>query len=321
MDGERSGGLPASEIHRPVLRDEVVDFLSGVSGATIVDGTIGLGGHAEALLEANDDTRVVGIDRDETALELSERRLARFGERVRLAHGDFRDVSAHLERFGMKKVGGFLLDLGVSSLQLNDPERGFSFRKDGPLDMRMDRSSGRPAAAWLGSATEAEISEALHRFGEERYSRRIARAILRARARRSIDTTGELRRIVHGAVPHKYFAGSIDPATRTFQAIRIAVNSELEGLEHGLEAGFSVLSSGGILVVISFHSLEDRIVKTFFREKATDCVCPPDFPECVCNKTVEAEILTRKPIVPGPGEIAANPRARSAKLRAARRVV
>jgi len=308
------------EIHRPVLREEVVRLLSDVPGPILVDGTVGLGGHAEALLEADDAARLVGIDRDEAALALAAERLARFGERVHLVHGDSRDLASHLRSAGIERADGILLDLGVSSLQLDDPERGFSFRTDGPLDMRMDRSVGRPASAWLASAAQDEIVEVLRRYGEERYAGRIARRIVEEREKSPVETTGGLRRIVHGAVPQSYFDGKIDPATRTFQAIRIAVNDELEGVRLGLEAAFDALSIGGILVVISFHSLEDRLVKAFFREKAAACVCPPGLPECLCGKQVEAEILTRKPIVPGPEEVAGNPRARSAKLRAAKKI-
>lgn len=296
-------------------------LLSGLPGRTLVDGTVGLGGHAEALLEATEDTCVVGIDRDEAALACARQRLASFGDRVLLIHGDYRDIASHLDAAGVDCIDGLLLDIGMSSLQLDDPQRGFSFRSDGPLDMRMDRSCGRPASDWIAAAAEAEIADALREYGEERYARRIARAIVRARGREPIETTTDLRRIVHGAVPGKYFAQAIDPATRTFQAVRIAVNDELTSLRRGLEAGFRVLATGGILVVISFHSLEDRIVKGFLRERAASCVCPHDLPECVCDKRVEAEILTRKPIAPSAEEIAENPRARSAKLRAAKKVV
>ena len=308
---------PASEIHRPVLRDQVVRILVDVPGPTIVDGTVGLGGHAEALLASNERTRLVGVDRDEEALALAARRLARFGDRVQLVHGDYRDLPRHLKAAGAERADGLLLDLGVSSLQLDDPERGFSFRVDGPLDMRMDPSAGRPASAWVASASEDEIVDALRRYGEERYARRIARRLVDERAERPIETTRDLRRVVHRAVPDAYFGSKIDPATRTFQAIRIVVNEELRALEGGLDAGFDALAVGGILVVISFHSLEDRIVKHFLLERAADCVCPPGLPECLCGKRVEAEVLTRKPIVPDAAEVASNPRARSAKLRAA----
>jgi len=311
----------ASFLHRPVLRDETVDFLLRGEGGTIVDGTVGLGGHAEAILSADSAVRVIGIDRDEQALASAAERLSRFGGRIMLVHGDYRDLAEHLDRLGVGKMGGLLLDLGVSSLQLDRPERGFSFRTDGPLDMRMDPSRGPTAAEWIAAAPEEEIVDVLRRYGEERYAERIARAIGRARQDEPIETTGALAGIVHAAVPRRSFAQRIDPATRTFQAIRIVVNDELGALQDGLAVGFERLTTGGILVVISFHSLEDRLVKRFFRERAALCTCPPDLPVCVCGKRVEAEILTPKPIEATAKEIQRNPRARSAKLRAARKVV
>jgi len=237
--------------------------------------------------------RLIGIDRDEDALAIAADRLAPFGDRVRLIYGNYRDIGRLLDEIGIGKVDGVLLDLGVSSFQLNEPERGFSFREDGPLDMRMDRSQRPTAAEWLAAASLEEIVDALRRFGEERYALRIARALVAERRRRPIATTGELRRIVHRAVPARYFAQPIDPATRTFQAIRIAVNRELENLSDGLSASFERLP----------------------------CTCPPDIPECQCGKRVEVRILTRKPIVPSAAEIEENPRARSAKLRAGEKVV
>ena len=311
-----------AEIHQPVLLAEVVRLFAEVpkgSGSTLVDGTVGLGGHAEGLLDADPAVRLLGIDRDTEALEYAASRLARFGERVRLVHGETSELPALLE--ANETVAGVLLDVGVSSLQLDRADRGFSFRADGPLDMRMDRSSGPTAADWIASVSEAELVSALRAFGEERYAGRIARGIVEARQTEPIETTHALRRVVHRAVPSRYFDGPIDPATRTFQAIRIAVNRELERFEGGLEAAFDALVPGGMLAVISFHSLEDRIVKRFLRTKAAACVCPPEIPECLCNKQIEAEILTRRPIVPTEAEVEANPRARSGKLRAARKVV
>ena len=307
--------------HIPVLRDEVVRLLAPQPGATVVDGTVGLGGHAEAILEAEPAVRLIGIDRDETALDRTRTRLARFGERVTLLHGDYAGLDSLLDELGVDAVDGLLLDVGVSSLQLDDPTRGFSFRSDGPLDMRMNRSAGCSAAEWLASASQAEIADVLTRYGEERYAARIARAIDEARQREAIETTAALAEIIRGAVPAAYRHGRIDAATRTFQAIRIRVNGELEALEAGLRVGFDRLTCGGILTVISFHSLEDRIVKRFFRLAAADCICPPELPVCVCDKRVEAEILTKRPVMPSPVEAAANPRARSAKLRAASKVV
>jgi 16S rRNA (cytosine1402-N4)-methyltransferase len=307
--------------HTPVLRDEVVRLLAPRPDGVIVDGTVGLGGHAEALLEAGPTGRLIGIDRDPEALARAHGRLARFGSRVSLVHGDYRDLERLLDGLGVDRVDGLLLDLGLSSLQLDDASRGFSFRLDGPLDMRADPTDGETAAEWIASAPRAEIAEVLAGYGEERYADRIARAIDEARRREPIATTASLAAIVRAAVPASYRRGRIDPATRTFQAIRIRVNGELDALEGGLRAGFDRLAHGGVLVVVSFHSLEDRIVKRFFREKAADCVCPPELPECVCDKQVEAEVLTKRPVTPTAAEIEANPRARSAKLRAARKVV
>ncbi len=307
-------------VHVPVLTEDVVTYLSTGRGGTLVDGTVGLGGHAEALLLADAEIRIVGIDRDLRALESARERLRHFGDRVSLVHGDYAEIADHLARRGLGPVDGVLLDLGVSSMQLDDAERGFSFRVDGPLDMRMDSSRGPTAAEWLAGASIDELARVLGQYGEERYARRIASAIARARERSPIETTARLVEVVHRAVPQVYFAERIDPATRTFQALRIVVNGELNALERGLREGFRALALGGVFVVISFHSLEDRLVKTFFRERAAACVCPPDLPECRCGKKVEAEILTRKPIVPSALEVDRNPRARSAKLRAARRV-
>jgi 16S rRNA (cytosine1402-N4)-methyltransferase len=307
--------------HIPVLCDDVVRLLTTGHGGTIVDGTVGLGGHAEALLLADPNVHVVGVDKDPHALDRARRRVARFGDRVRFVHGNFADLAEHLAALHVAPAAGVLLDLGVSSMQLDDAGRGFSLRSDGPLDMRMDPTCGETAAEWLAGVDVRELERVLATYGEERYARRIARAIGAARERNPLRTTRELVDVVHRAVPGVYFAERIDPATRTFQAVRIAVNGELAALERGLEQGFAALAVGGVLVVISFHSLEDRRVKTFFRERAAACTCPPDFPECRCGKKVEAEILTRRPIIASEREMTANPRARSAKLRAARRVV
>jgi len=307
--------------HTPVLCDEVVRLLSPSARSVIVDGTVGLGGHAEGLLRTEPTFRLIGMDRDTEALERARERLARYGARAALRHADYRDLDRLLDEMRIERIDGFLLDLGISSLQLDSAKRGFSFRCDGPLDMRMDPTAGRSAAEWLAMAPQTEIAQVLTMYGEERYAERIARAIDEERRRGPIETTDALAKVVRAAVPGSYRRGRIDPATRTFQAIRIRVNGELDALEQGLRAGFDRLACGGVLVVISFHSLEDRIVKRFFQGKAADCVCPPELPECVCDKRVEAKILTKRPLRATPSEIGANPRARSAKLRAARRVV
>ncbi len=307
-------------IHRPVLSQEIVSLLDPRPGGVVVDGTVGLGGHAEALLQAESGVTVIGIDRDEEALRHAANRLSPFKDRVRLIHGNYRDLGEHLGVLGIDTITGFLLDLGLSSLQLDTANRGFSFRYDGPLDMRMDTTQSMTAAELVNHSSEDELVRILRDYGEERFARRIVRAILAARAKELIETTGRLAEIVHSAIPRKFHSKAIHPATRTFQALRIAVNEELANLKEGLEAGFQAIAPGGVIAVISFHSLEDRIVKGFFRYKALSCTCPPDFPVCVCDKKVEVEIITRKPIRPSPEEVAKNPRARSAKLRAARKL-
>ena len=309
-----------SSLHQPVLCEAVLKFLSPLADKTIVDGTLGLGGHAHMLLSADASVRVIGIDRDADALALASSRLACFGDRLQTVHGNYRELDQHLDGLGVDRIDGLLLDLGVSSLHLDTSERGFSFRRDGPLDMRMDRDELLKASDWIRTATESELSEIIFRFGEERYGRRIARAIVAARDASPIDRTLQLADIIRRAVPAQYDHRRLHPATRTFQAIRMFLNDELGGLEAGLAAGFERLAVGGVAVVISFHSLEDRIVKRFFREKAQSCVCPPKMPVCVCGKKIEANILTQRPVIAAESEVADNPRARSAKLRAAERL-
>jgi len=307
--------------HIPVLRDEVLRLLAPREGAILVDGTVGLGGHAERILSAERSLRLVGIDRDPAALALAGDRLSRFGERATLIHGNYRELPRLLDDLGIDRIDGLLLDLGVSSLQLDDAERGFSFRQEGPLDMRMNPRRGRSAADWVASAPQTEIAEVLATLGEERYAARIARAIDEARRHGPIASTQALAEVIRTAVPAAYRHGRIDPATRSFQAIRIHVNGELDALREGLSAGFDRLSCGGVLCVIAFHSLEDRLVKRAFQRWAADCVCPPELPACVCDKQSEAAILTKRPLTPTEEEVVENPRARSAKLRAVRKVV
>lgn len=308
-------------VHRPVLREQVVSLLDPQPDKVYVDGTVGLGGHTEALFQAESAITIVGIDRDPEALRIAATRLFCFGNRVHLIHGNYRDVADHLSQLGIDKATGFLLDLGLSSLQLDTADRGFSFKAEGPLDMRMDPTQTLTAAHVVNNASEEELVEILSRYGEERFARRIAQAILTERAKSPITSTQMLASLVRRAIPKRVHPKRIDAATRTFQALRIAVNQELENLKAGLEAGFRILAPGGVIAAISYHSLEDRIVKEFFRQKALSCTCPPDVPACTCGKRVEVEILTRKPIQPSLKEIADNPRARSAKLRAARKVL
>ncbi|MEA3356212.1 MAG: 16S rRNA (cytosine(1402)-N(4))-methyltransferase RsmH [Candidatus Bipolaricaulota bacterium] len=310
----------ADTVHQPVLTAEVLQLLDPRPGGIYVDGTVGLGGHTQALIEAGPGIRVIGIDRDKKALKLAAERLIPFADQVRLIHGNYRDIGVLLSQLKIVQIDGLLIDLGVSSLQLETPPRGFSFRKQGPLDMRMDPSQGITAGYLVNNSTQEKLTTILNSYGEERFARRIARSIVAERAKGPIETTGELAQIVRGAIPRRFQQKRIDPATRTFQALRIAVNHELEDLQTGLPAGFDLLAPGGTMAVISFHSLEDRIVKHFFRDRAHPPTPPPEIPLPPDKRPAEATILTRRPIRPSPGEVARNPRSRSAKLRAARKI-
>jgi 16S rRNA (cytosine1402-N4)-methyltransferase len=295
----RSSGSDGT--HQPVLSAEAVALLAPRPDGIYVDATVGAGGHTEALVAAGAG-RVIGIDRDEAALAQARARLAPAGDRVELVHADYRDLPQVLAARGLGAVNGVLADLGVSSLQLDDPSRGFSFREPGPLDMRMDRTAGPTAEELVANADEQTLADVIWRFGEDRHARRIARAIVRARARSPLTDTGALARVVRAAASGGRGWQRIDPATRTFQALRIWVNRELEGLDAFLEAAVGALAPGGRLVVIAFHSLEDRIVKQTFRRLAASGPA--------------VRLITRKPVVPGEAEIRRNPRARSARLRA-----
>jgi 16S rRNA (cytosine1402-N4)-methyltransferase len=292
-------------VHVPVLTAEVLGYLRPARGGLFVDCTVGLGGHTRALLEAG-ASRVLGLDRDRDALAAARTALSAWSDRVELIHADYRTIDAVLDARGIEAIDGALADLGVSSLQLDVAGRGFSFQRDEPLDMRMDASAGATAAELVAHASESELADTIYAYGEERFSRRIARAIVSERAAAPIATTGRLAAIVRRAVPHRGYS-RIDPATRTFQALRIWVNRELEGLDQFLVSAVRRLRSDARLVVISFHSLEDRIVKHTFR---------------ALEKSAEAavRVLTKKPVVAGEAELQNNPRARSAKLRAAERV-
>ncbi|HEX7958241.1 MAG TPA: 16S rRNA (cytosine(1402)-N(4))-methyltransferase RsmH [Pyrinomonadaceae bacterium] len=311
-----SGGGPEAP-HRPVLLFEAVNLLDPARGGLFVDATLGLGGHSEAILEASPDTRVVGIDRDREAIRLASERLARFGPRFRAAHANFREIIRILEEAGESEASGVMADLGVSSLQFDTAERGFSFRQDAPLDMRMDASGDEETAAeLLERLPEEEIARIIYEYGEERKSRRIARWIVERRERgEPIRTTGELAALVARAVGHKR-GDRVHPATRTFQALRIAVNGELEGLDEFVETAVDLLQTCGRLAVISFHSLEDRVVKRALRRLSGHCECDRRVPVCACGARRAVEVLTRRPLTPSEQEVEENPRARSAKLRA-----
>lgn len=317
----RRAGSPASRddraVHTPVLRREVVDLLRPVPGGRYVDATVGAGGHAEAILSAaGPGARLLGLDADGEILEHARARLAGYGERVVLVQENFADLLRAARWSGFDAADGVLFDLGVSSLQLDRAERGFSFQVDAPLDMRLDQRQGDTAASLLATLDERALAGLLRRYGEEPRAGAIARAIGAARRGAPIETTGQLAEIVARVVP----GGRIHPATRTFQALRIAVNQELDHLASALRQAHELVQNGGRLAIISFHSLEDRIVKQYLAQQASPCSCPRDLPICVCRRRPSLELVTRKSVTPGAAEVAANPRARSARLRVAARL-
>ena len=306
--------------HRPVLLRETIELLAAERGGLFVDCTVGLGGHSDAILQASPDAQVLGIDRDEEALGLATERLAQYGSRFRAVHADFRELTRVLATAKVRQVRGVLADLGVSSLQLDSPSRGFSFRHEAPLDMRMDVSRGETAAELLGRLSEVEIARIIFEYGEERRSRRIARWIVERRERgEPVRTTTDLAELVERAVGRDK-KRRIHPATRTFQALRIAVNGELENLDRFLFDAVDQLEPAGRLAVISFHSLEDRIVKRTLQKLSGRCQCPPRLPKCICGARKAIETLTKRAVAPSAQEIDENPRARSAKLRGAQKI-
>lgn len=333
---------PGQLSHTPVLLEEVLKYLRPRAGGRYIDGTLGGGGHTEAILDqCAPDGRVLGIDTDAQALKRVGERLSGMVQQGRLAlvRGKFAELARIVqdEADFVSSVDGILLDLGFSSYQMDDPQRGFSFGADGPLDMRLDQSQELSAAELVNNASEEELANIFWRYGEERRSRQIAWRIIRERSRGPITSTAQLAKLAAAGVPFK--PGMIHPATRVFQALRIAVNGELEQLEAALPQMLEILSAanehkyraggtegeeemtGGRMVVISFHSLEDRLVKVFMRREASDCICPPGTPVCVCGHKARLRILTPKPVTPSEREVQANPRARSAKLRAAEIIV
>ena len=306
--------------HKPVLLAQCLDALAVRSDGVYVDGTLGRAGHALEIVRRLDGGRLIGIDRDEAALAAAEKRLAPYRERVTLLRGNFADVKALLAGAGVERADGMLFDLGVSSPQLDDAQRGFSYRQDAPLDMRMDRSAPLTARDVVNGWSGEELKRVLYDYGEERYAPAIATAICRRRQERPIETTLELAELIRSAMPPKALREKQHPAKRTFQAIRIAVNGELEALEPMLEGACDALKPGGRLAVISFHSLEDRIVKKKLQDLCSGCICPPEFPVCVCGRTPRMKLFCRKPITADDAELTYNPRARSAKLRVAEKL-
>jgi 16S rRNA (cytosine1402-N4)-methyltransferase len=296
---------------------EVLRYLAPKPGGIYVDATVGGASHAALILEASSPGgTLIGFDRDAEALKAARERLLPFGDRVRLVQGNFIRVAEALAGFGIARIDGILLDLGVSSHQLDSTERGFSFLKDAPLDMRMDRESGSTAADLVNTLPEQDLARIIRDFGEERWAKRIAAFIVSARNEAPIETTLRLVGIIKGAIPRGAWEERLHPATRTFQALRIAVNDELVSLEKALDLGVRMLNRGGRGVVIAFHSLEDRIVKNSFRRLAQGCTCPKGLPYCVCGSTPLLRVLTGKPVKVSAAEVEVNPRARSARLRA-----
>ena len=308
--------------HQPVLLKETLAALAPRAGGLYVDGTVGGGGHAKALLQQAPDIHLIGLDRDKTALRAAAERLAPFGARVQLYYSNFTQIKQALAVLGWpdKAPAGVLLDLGISSPQVDTPERGFSYMQDGPLNMRMDNSSSLTAAQIVNTWEEAELTRIFYEYGEERWAKRIAATIAVNRETAPIETTLQLVRIIKKAVPKGAREADQHPAKRCFMALRIVVNDELTSLIQGLTAAKELLEKGGRLAVISFHSLEDRIVKERFAFWNSACVCPPQLPVCVCGHQPEMKLINRRPIMAGAEEIAHNPRARSAKLRVAEKL-
>ena len=321
MAFDRNAAEDQSYGHKPVLLDECLDALAIKPDGIYLDGTLGRAGHSlEIARRLSGKGRLIGVDRDETALEAAKQRLADYMDRVTLVHSNFSEIHAILDQLGIDKIDGMLFDLGVSSPQLDDAERGFSYMHDAPLDMRMDRTAALTAYDVVNGWSYEELRRILFEYGEERYAPVIAKHIVRQREQAPIETTVQLSDIIRGAMPPAALREKQHPAKRGFQAIRIAVNGELDELEPMMEAAAERLNVGGRLAVISFHSLEDRIIKKAMQRLATGCTCPPEFPVCVCGKQPKMKLVSRKPIVSSAAELEYNHRARSAKLRVAEKL-
>ena len=307
--------------HKSVLLQECIDALNIRPDGIYLDGTLGGAGHSSQIARRlTEGGRLIGVDRDRTALAAAKERLAPYADRVTLVHSNFAEIDAILESLGIPAVDGMLFDLGVSSPQLDDASRGFSYMADAPLDMRMDKDDVLTAGEVVNTWPQGELRRILYDYGEERYAPQIAAAICRAREKAPVETTLELVDIIRSAMPAQALREKQHPAKRSFQAIRIAVNDELGAVSRMMQAAVGRLNPGGRLAVITFHSLEDRIVKSEMQQAARGCTCPPEFPVCVCGKKPLVKLVTRKPIVSGPAELEENPRARSAKLRVAEKL-
>ena len=302
--------------HKSVLLNETIDGLNIKPDGIYVDGTLGGGGHAyEVCRRLGEKGRIVGIDQDAAAIEAASARLKDFGEKVTIVRSNYCDMKSKLHELGIDKVDGIVLDLGVSSYQLDTAERGFSYREDAPLDMRMDTRQKMTARDIVNDYTEADLYRVIRDYGEDKFAKNIAKHIVQARAVKPVETTAELSEIIRASIPMKFQKKSGHPAKRTFQAIRIELNRELDVLRDSLDDMIDLLNPGGRLCIITFHSLEDRIVKSAFRKNENPCTCPPDFPVCVCGKKSKGSIITKKPILPSEEELEYNSRSKSAKLR------
>ncbi len=302
--------------HKSVLLEETIDGLNIKPDGIYVDGTLGGGGHAyEVCKRLGDKGSIIGIDQDAAAIEAAGARLKDFGEKVTIVRSNYCDMKSRLHELGIDKVDGIVLDLGVSSYQLDTAERGFSYREDAPLDMRMDTRQKLTARDIINDYSETELYRVIRDYGEDKFAKNIAKHIVKAREKAPVETTGELTEIIRAAIPMKYQKKSGHPAKRTFQAIRIELNRELDVLRDSLDDMIDLLNPGGRLCIITFHSLEDRIVKSAFKKNENPCTCPPDFPVCVCGNKSKGSIVTRKPILPSEEELACNSRSKSAKLR------
>lgn len=304
-------------LHKPVMLNECIDMLNIVPSGIYVDGTLGGAGHSLEIVKRLDSGKLIAFDQDIEAIENAKIKLKAYEDKVILIHDNFRNIKKSLEDIDIFRINGLLLDLGVSSYQLDSPERGFSYRYDAPLDMRMNQSSQISAKYIVNTYSEEDLKRIIRDYGEEKWASRIAQFIVEERMKKPIDTTGELVQIIKAAIPKKAREEDQHPAKRTFQAIRIETNHELDVIYDVLESAVELLLPGGVISVITFHSLEDRIVKNFFRDESTGCICPPEIPVCVCNHQARLRLAHRKPLVPSEEELRENPRSRSAKVRGA----